>query len=181
MYDPFYKGTYTGTREGSDWRYYWDEANATKTPSQPAADATYREDSLRAQAIKLFSGAPFYLNKEPFSPDYKENASGQYFLSAGAEKRGPLADATARHKMFYSRYHKSKYFCSTCHDVSNPVLANLAYAGARPGQNVVYCPPRHSRRSHTTMWNARSPSSWRLPTDSKAVRPASDRSRQSGS
>jgi len=137
MYDPFYKGTYTGTREGNDWRYYWDEANATKTPSQPAADATYREDSLRAQAIKLFSGAPFYLNNEPFSADYKENGAGQYFISSGAEKRGPFADATARHKMFYSRYHKSKYFCSTCHDVSNPVLANLSHAGARPGQNVV--------------------------------------------
>jgi hypothetical protein len=26
--------------------------------------------------------------------------------------------------MFYSRYHKSKYFCATCHDVSNPILAN---------------------------------------------------------
>ena len=28
--------------------------------------------------------------------------------------------------MLYSRYHKSQYFCATCHDVSNPVLANLA-------------------------------------------------------
>ncbi len=129
MFDPFYKGTYTGTREGNDWRNYWDEANATRTPSQPAADATYREDSLRAQVIKLFSGAPFYVNNEPFSALYTESGSGQYFLSIGSEKRGPFADATARHKMFYSRYHKSKYFCSTCHDVSNPVLANLLLQG----------------------------------------------------
>jgi hypothetical protein len=26
--------------------------------------------------------------------------------------------------VLYSRHHKSKYFCSTCHNVSNPVLAN---------------------------------------------------------
>ncbi len=129
MFDPFYKSTYTGTREGNDWKNYWDEANATRTPSQTAADATYREDRLRAQTIKLFNGLPFYVNDEPFSAHYTENGAGQYFMSAGAEKRGPFADATARHKMFYSRYHKSKYFCSTCHDVSNPVLANLLLEG----------------------------------------------------
>lgn len=134
MYDPFYKGTYTGTREGNDWTGYWDEAS---TLSTNAAATTFREDSLRSQVVKLFSGALFYVNDEPFSALYIENGSGQYFLSLGAEKRGPFADASARHKMFYSRYHKSKFFCSTCHDVSNPVLANLAYASARPGQNVV--------------------------------------------
>ncbi|MCS7309468.1 MAG: cytochrome c family protein, partial [Armatimonadetes bacterium] len=47
MYDPFYKGTYTGTREGSDWAGYWDEASSL---SANAAAATYREDSLRSQA-----------------------------------------------------------------------------------------------------------------------------------
>lgn len=131
-FDPFYKGTYAGTREGNDWRNYWDEANATRTPSQPAADATYREDMRQSQVVKLFSGAPFFVNNEPFSSMYTENGAGQYFLSLGAEKRGPFADANARHKMFYSRYHKSKYFCSTCHDVSNPVLANLLLTG-QPG------------------------------------------------
>jgi hypothetical protein len=28
--------------------------------------------------------------------------------------------------MLYSRHHKSKYFCGTCHDVSNPVVGDLA-------------------------------------------------------
>ena len=32
--------------------------------------------------------------------------------------------------MLYSRYHKSKYFCASCHDVSNPILANLGFEGA---------------------------------------------------
>jgi hypothetical protein len=38
--------------------------------------------------------------------------------------------------MLYSRYAKSRYFCGTCHDVSNPVLANLGQADARPGGAV---------------------------------------------
>ncbi len=132
MYDPFFETTYAGTREGNDWLNYWDETNASDTPSQPAADATYAEDSIQAQAITLFNSASFYgTDNLPFSPDYTENAGGQYFVSGGGEKRASFADAAARHQMFYSRYHKSKYFCSTCHDVSNPALANL---GADPAQ-----------------------------------------------
>ncbi len=41
------------------------------------------------------------------------------------------ADAVQMHGIEYSRLHKSKYYCATCHDVSNPVLANL---GADPNQ-----------------------------------------------
>ena len=69
---------------------------------------------------------------------YTESASGQYFVSPNAAKRASFADAEARHQMFYSRFHKSKYMCATCHDVSNPILANL---GADPAQ------PLPSRRS----------------------------------
>ena len=36
--------------------------------------------------------------------------------------------------MLYSRYHKSRYFCATCHDVSNAVLANLDYANMQRGR-----------------------------------------------
>ena len=46
MYDPFFETTYAGTREGNDWLGYWDETNASGTPSQPAADATYAEDMI---------------------------------------------------------------------------------------------------------------------------------------
>ena len=130
MYDPFFETTYTGTREGSDWLGYWDETNASGTPSQPAADATYAEDMTLAQAILQFNGGPFFTNNLP-PTNYTENGSGQYFISPGSQKRASFADAAARHQMFYSRYHKSKYFCDTCHDVSNPVLANL---GADPAQ-----------------------------------------------
>ena len=129
-FDPFFEGTYTGTREGSDWKNYWDETNLSGTPSNAAALKTYNEDKLLSQGIRTFNGAPFYgTDSMPFSLNYTENASGQFFLSGTRDKRAPFADASARHNILYSRYHKSKYMCATCHDVSNPVLANL---GADP-------------------------------------------------
>jgi hypothetical protein len=128
MYDPFFETTYTGAREGSDWLDYWDETNNSGTPSQPAADATYGEDAGIAPTIKFFNGGNFFDNNLP-PANYTESGSGQYFVSPNAEKRASFADADARHQMLYSRFHKSKYFCSSCHDVSNPVLANL---GANP-------------------------------------------------
>ena len=130
MWDPFFETTYAGTREGSEWLNYWDETNASGTPSQLAADATYAEDMSLAQAIVQFNGGNFFSNNLP-PANYQESASGQYFVSSNAAKRASFADANARHQMFYSRFHKSKYMCATCHDVSNPVLANL---GADPTQ-----------------------------------------------
>jgi hypothetical protein len=124
LYDPFFETTYAGTREGNDWSGYWDETNVSGTPSQAAADQAYSEDLLEALAIMNFDGTSFFTNNLP-PTNYLENASGQFFVSADAAKRASFVDAAARHQMLYSRYHKSKYFCSTCHDVSNPVLANL--------------------------------------------------------
>ena len=146
-YDPFFELTYSGDpdREGSDWLNYWDETNASGTPSQPAANATYLEDRTLALDITLFNGLPFYSGSLPFSfPDYIENASGQYYVSPGGEKRASFADAAARHQMYYSRYHKSRYFCGTCHDVSNPVLANLAFDGTPPGDGTTVLPTEAS-------------------------------------
>lgn len=127
QFDPFFETTRGGTREGYDWLNYWDETDASDAPSQPAADATYQEDMALAQTINLFNGGAFFTNNLP-PANYTENASGQYFVSSGSQKRASFSDAAARHQMLYSRYHKSKYFCSTCHDVSNPVLANAGFS-----------------------------------------------------
>ncbi len=134
MYDPFFETTYAGTREGNDWIGYWDEAGNTGpssgTLSQTSATTTYQEDKALAQTIKLFSGENFYSKfNVPAYGTYRENLSGQYFVSGNGQKRGSFADANAKHKMLYSRYHKSRNFCATCHDVSNPVLANLGLSG----------------------------------------------------
>jgi len=137
LYDPFSATTYDGTREGSDWLNYWDETNQSGTPSQPAADATFAEDQALSQLLHLFNGSQQYIQNPlgrwiPFSTTYTEAGSGQYYVSGSGEKRASFADAGARHQMLYSRFHKSKYFCATCHDVSNPALANLADDPALP-------------------------------------------------
>jgi hypothetical protein len=131
LYDPFYQSTYNGTREGNDWTNHWDE-----TGSLPAtmAATTYASDAEAAAAIRRFDGKNFFSNNVPFSPQYTESAGGQMFLVTATggktdRKRGPFADANAKHEMLYSRYHKSKYMCGTCHDISNPALANLGASG----------------------------------------------------
>jgi hypothetical protein len=130
MYDPFFATTHSGDREGSDWLNHWDETNLSDTPSQAAADATLAADTAQAQALTLFNSGSFYEPNAqgqliPFSPAYTENGSGQFFVTTEGDKRASFADAAARHQMLYSRHHKSRYFCGSCHDVSNPVLANL--------------------------------------------------------
>jgi hypothetical protein len=127
LYDPFFETTYNGTREGNDWIGYWDEAG---TLSGTEATKTYQEDRTLSGSIKMFNGTNFY--SKFFVPNYStytENASGQYFSSGNGQKRASFADAKAKHQQLYSRYHKSKYYCSTCHDVSNPALANLGLSG----------------------------------------------------
>jgi hypothetical protein len=140
MYDPFFQTTYSGDREGSDWLNYWDETNNSNTPSSTYSDVTYIEDQLIAQGILLFNGNNFYgVDNLPFSSAYNENGGGHYFVSPNDEKRASFADAEpVSHNIYYSRYHKSKYFCGTCHDVSNPVLANLGQDGTQPLNTETY-------------------------------------------
>jgi hypothetical protein len=44
----------------------------------------------------------------------------------GNEKLGPYDDADARHQWLPSSFMRSSNFCGTCHDVSNPVVGNVA-------------------------------------------------------
>jgi hypothetical protein len=137
MWDPFFETTYTMQREGdvnndgtitqTEFYSYFDEANGATGLSQAEADITYAEDRTLSQAILLFSGGTFFdpNTNQPVYTTYDENGTGEYFVSTNSQKRASFADAGARHQMLYSRYHKSKYFCATCHDVSNPALANL--------------------------------------------------------
>jgi hypothetical protein len=105
--------------------------------TDPIAQSMEQETKLRdiqvLSTLTLFDGTPFldsntnlpiYYGDGNFS-NYIENGAGQFFVDSGNAKRGPFYDAEARHKMYYSRYHKSQTFCSACHDVSNPILASL--------------------------------------------------------
>lgn len=136
MWDSHFEDTYNGVREGSDWQGYWDEADNTGpgsgTLAQTWADTARNSDITASEAIQFMNGQPFFgPDHQPVSPIYTESSSGQYFVSGSGFHRGPFADAGMLHGIEYSRYHKSKYLCATCHDVSNPVLANL---GADPNQ-----------------------------------------------
>jgi hypothetical protein len=138
--DPFYMTTYSGTRETKDWKGYWDEQNNALNPSQHSsvrALQAYLADMAISPTIRLFSGSPFYVRDNPSSLLYTEAGGGQYFVGPTQQRRGPYADTFANHSTLYSRYHKGKFICDTCHDVSNPVMANLSQATAKPGDKVV--------------------------------------------
>ncbi len=126
-YNPFFETTHTGVREGTNWVNYWDETGLGVPSSSSAADGAYDSDVLTAAGLLCFNGEPFFTNNVPAGVLYTESGAGQYFVTVADNnaKRAPFTDASARHSKLYSRYHKSKYFCQTCHDVSNPVLANL--------------------------------------------------------
>lgn len=49
-------------------------------------------------------------------------ANGMYIADSNNAKRGPFANATGRHQMIYSPFHKEAALCGTCHDVSNPAF-----------------------------------------------------------
>ena len=53
--------------------------------------------------------------------------AGQYAVWGGSEKLGPYDDAEARHQDMKSQFHRSSDLCGTCHDVSNPVVGDLAH------------------------------------------------------
>jgi hypothetical protein len=128
MYNPHFATTHTGQREGSSWTNYWDESNLGIPTSANSALGVFDSDVLALSALTCFNGQPFATNNVPFGPLYTENGAGQYFVTIADNraKRAPFTDAQARHSKLYSRYHKSKYFCQTCHDVSNPVFINSA-------------------------------------------------------
>ncbi len=48
-------------------------------------------------------------------------------LWPGSEKLGPYTDSAARHQVARSKFHRSVDFCGSCHDVSNPVVGDLAH------------------------------------------------------
>jgi len=64
--------------------------------------------------------------------------SGMASMWGGSEKLGPYADAAARHQFLQSNFHRSRDFCGTCHDVSNPAVGDLAHNnGTQPTADSV--------------------------------------------
>ncbi len=74
---------------------------------------------------------PYYFGDGTL-PNYAESGGGQFFIDNSSAKRGQLFDTNPSHEFYYSRFHDSKYFCSACHDVSNPVLASVIMGNDTP-------------------------------------------------
>ena len=68
---------------------------------------------------------PFLANDEG---DPEEGYYGCAMLTFydGSEKLGPYSDPDAPHSALPSSFHRSPDFCGSCHDVSNPVVGDLA-------------------------------------------------------
>lgn len=71
--------------------------------------------------------APYLANDEG-TPPVGYHGSGMFVLSPFTEKLGPYDDAQpVSHTAQQSLYHRSSELCGTCHDVSNPVVGDLAH------------------------------------------------------
>ena len=79
--------------------------------------------------------SPFIANcsDDPIDPDGTCQSltegyygSGMLSLWGSSDKLGPYSDAAARHQFLQSQFHRSVDFCGSCHDVSNPVVGDLA-------------------------------------------------------
>jgi len=69
---------------------------------------------------------PFIANDEQ-TPVTGYYGSGMLSLSGGSAKLGPYIDAAAKHQFTQSQFHRDVSFCGSCHDVSNPVVGDLAH------------------------------------------------------
>jgi len=67
---------------------------------------------------------PFIANDGAGSGYY---GSGMLSLSGGNAKLGPYSDAVPKHQFMQSDFHRDISFCGSCHDVSNPVVGDLAH------------------------------------------------------
>ncbi|MBI4878651.1 MAG: hypothetical protein HY812_03195 [Planctomycetes bacterium] len=70
--------------------------------------------------------APFLANDE-LNPATGYYGSGMYVIWNASSKLGPYADAQPKHQWLPSSFHRDARFCGTCHDVSNPVVGDLAH------------------------------------------------------
>jgi hypothetical protein len=89
-------------------------------------DFCHRLTNPDTSEILGVQNAPF-LAHDGGSPPTGFYGSGQYVIWTGNSKLGPYADADARNQFQQSHFHRSAELCGTCHDVSNPVVGDLAH------------------------------------------------------
>ncbi len=68
---------------------------------------------------------PFIANSGGPNPE-GWHGSGMYVLADGDDRYGPYANVNAPHGTRQSNFHRDASLCGTCHDVSNPMVGDLA-------------------------------------------------------
>ena len=76
-------------------------------------------------AIDGVQNAPFVAN-DGGTPPEGYYGSAQLSVNSSSERLGPYSDANAKHPWAQSPFFRSVDFCGSCHDVSNPVVGDLA-------------------------------------------------------
>jgi hypothetical protein len=76
-------------------------------------------------AIDGVQNAPFVAN-DGGTPPEGYYGSAQLSENSSSERLGPYSDANAKHPWAQSQFIRSVDFCGSCHDVSNPVVGDLA-------------------------------------------------------
>lgn len=67
-----------------------------------------------------------YLAHDEGAPAQGYYGSGMFVLNAADVRLGPYSNAAAPHAFMPSQFHRSSKLCGTCHDVSNPLVGDLA-------------------------------------------------------
>ncbi|MBM4059869.1 MAG: hypothetical protein FJ265_02075, partial [Planctomycetes bacterium] len=67
-----------------------------------------------------------YLAHNGGTPPVGYYGSGMLVLAGDNVRYGPYASTAAPHQTAQSQFHRSSDFCGSCHDVSNPVVGDLA-------------------------------------------------------
>ncbi|MEE8183708.1 MAG: hypothetical protein V3T95_00210 [Acidobacteriota bacterium] len=98
----------------------------------------------------------------------------QYVLNSGGTRLGPYTDHGAKHDAIPSAYNRDARLCGTCHDVSNPVVGDLAHNHGSmaplpgsfsgiPGDPVGTKVAFNNPLRHTEPWSGPSASGSRVP------------------
>ena len=69
---------------------------------------------------------PFIANSGGVNPE-PYLGSGMYVLTDSNARLGPYSNVNSNHTSFQSNFHRESEICGTCHDVSNPLVGDLAH------------------------------------------------------
>ena len=75
---------------------------------------------------------PPFIANDGGSPPEGYYGSAMYVLFGGFELLGPYLNPPALHSVKQSKYHRQSELCGTCHDVSNPIVGDLAHNHGAP-------------------------------------------------